>query len=134
MGFDTIEINLVIILIIQFCIILNDGVMLYSFYFEYISIINDMILNFMMLATVKHFFGGGGRGTELKLEERPPEYCPPSIPFLLNGQLCLEKWVGNPLKNCPPPLNGQPSEVDGGENFNFVIYYLCNIWMYPLDR
>ena len=60
MGFDTIEINLVLILLIQFCILLNDGVMLYSFYFEYISVINDMILNFMMLATVKHFFGGGG--------------------------------------------------------------------------
>ena len=34
--------------------------MLYSFYFEYISVINDMILNFMILATVKYFLGGVG--------------------------------------------------------------------------
>ena len=67
--------------------------MLYSFYFEYISIINDMILNFMMLATVKHFFGGGeGGGLTSNWKKDLRSTAPPPLSLShLNGQLCLEK-------------------------------------------
>ena len=38
--------------------------------------------------------------------------------------LCWQCW-----RNWTTQRGGQ-----GGENFNFIIYYLCNIRMHPLDR